>query len=108
LGIFPFVAMTMMVSAFLSDISAMILAVVYLGLSLFISALSIFIDMLPKSLEVVSLIHIVSYFTPNFFYFFNSFKLSGVVMVALIAYSLSLTVIFLSIASYRLNRRDMI
>jgi len=108
LVIFPFAAMTMMISAFLSDISAMIIASVYLVISLFISAISVFVDMLPRSLSVVSIVHVVSYFVPNYFYFFNSFKFSGIVIVALILYSLSMTVIFLAIAAARLNSRDMI
>jgi len=108
LVIFPFVAMTMMISAYLSDISAMIVAIVYVIFSVAISALSIFIDMLPKSLEVVSVIHTISYMFPNYFYFFSSFKYSGVVMISLILYSFSMTVIFLSIAAFRLNHRDML
>ncbi len=108
LVIFPFIAMTMMISAYLSDISAMIVTVVYVIFSVCISAISIFIDMLPKSLEVVSIIHTVSYLVPNYFYFFSSFKYCGVVVIALIVYALSMTVIFLSIAAYRLNHRDML
>ena len=108
LVIFPFVGMTMMISAYLSDISAMIVTIVYLIVSVCISAFSLLIDMLPKSLEVVSVIHIMSYFTPNYFYFFSSFKYCGVVIFALIAYAVSMTVIFLSIAAFRLNNRDML
>jgi hypothetical protein len=100
--------MTMMISAFLSDISAMIIAIVYVLLSVAISAISIFIDMLPKSLEVISVIHTISYFFPNYFYFFSSFKYCGVVIIALILYAFSMTVVFLAIAAYRLNNRDML
>ena len=106
--IFPFVAMTMMISAYLSDISAMIVTIIYLIMSVCISAFSVLIDMLPKSLEVVSVIHLFSYFVPNYFYFFSSFKYLGAVIVALILYAFSMTVIFLSIAAYRLNKRDML
>jgi ABC-type transport system involved in multi-copper enzyme maturation permease subunit len=106
--IFPFVGMTIMISSFLSDISAMIVAVVYLIFSIMISAVSVLIDMLPRSLEVVSVVHTVSYFVPNFFYFFSSFRYCGAVIVSLFAYALSMTVIFLAIASYRLNNRDML
>ena len=106
--IFPFVAMTMMISAFLSDISAMIIAIVYVIFSVAISAFSIFIDMLPRSLEVVSAIHSIAYLLPNYFYFFSSFKYCGVVVIALILYAFSMTVMFLAIAASRLNNRDML
>jgi ABC-type transport system involved in multi-copper enzyme maturation permease subunit len=108
LALFPFVALTIMVSTFLPDISAMIVTTVYISFSLLISAISVFVDMLPKSLEIVSLIHIFAYFFPNFFYFFNSCKFSGIVLIALIAYSFSMSAIFLLIASFQMNRRDMI
>ena len=66
-----------------------------------------FVDMLPRSLAVVSVVHVASYLFPNYFYFFNAFKFTGVVIVALTLYSVSMTVIFLAIASHRLNTRDM-
>lgn len=108
LAIFPFVAMTMMISAYLSDISAMIVAIVYVILSVAISAFSILIDMLPRSLEIVSAIHTISYLLPNYFYFFSSFKYCGVVIISLILYAFSMTVMFLAIAAFRLNHRDML
>jgi ABC-type transport system involved in multi-copper enzyme maturation permease subunit len=108
LGIFPFIAMTMMISAYLSDVSAIIVTVIYLIFSVCISAVSIFIDMLPRSLEIVSVIHTISYLFPNYFYFFSSFKYCGVVIVSLVLYAFSITAIFLSIAAYRLNHRDML
>ncbi|MDD5727354.1 MAG: hypothetical protein PHV59_02210 [Victivallales bacterium] len=108
LVIFPFVALTMMISAYFSDISAMIVAVAYLIFSMVISAVSILVDMLPKGLEVVSVIHVLACLFPNFFYFFSSFRYCGVVIIVLITYAFSMTVIFLSIAAFRLNHRDMI
>ena len=108
LVIFPFVAMTMMISAFLSDISAMIVAIIYVLFSVMISAISMLVDMLPKSLEVISAIHTISYFFPNYFYFFSSFKYCGIVIFALIFYAFSMTVAFLAIAAFRLNNRDML
>jgi ABC-type transport system involved in multi-copper enzyme maturation permease subunit len=107
LVIFPFVAMSMMISTFLSDIGAMIVTSAYLVLSLMASAFSIFVDMLPKSLAIVSFIHYAVYFFPNFFYFFNSFEFSGVVMLAMVLYSFSTTILFLSVAAARLNSRDI-
>jgi ABC-type transport system involved in multi-copper enzyme maturation permease subunit len=108
LGIFPFVAMTMMISTFLSDIGAMIVTAIYLMFSISMSAMSIFVDMLPKSLGVASYVHIMAYFFPNFFYFFNSFRLIGLVSFSLLLYSLALTALFLMIAVIRLNNRDVI
>ncbi|MHB9138557.1 MAG: ABC transporter permease subunit [Victivallaceae bacterium] len=108
LALFPFIALTIMISTFLSDISAMIVTSVYLIFSLLASAVSVFVDMLPKSLEAVSIVHIVAYFFPNFFYFFNSFKFSGIVIIAMIIYSFSMAAIFLFIAAFQMNRRDMI
>jgi len=107
-AIFPFVAMTMMISTFLSDIGAMIMASIYLLFSICMSAMSIFVDMLPNSLGVSSYVHLIAYFFPNYLYFFNSFRIFGFVMVSLFAYSLSLTFIFLMIAAFRLNSRDML
>lgn len=108
LVIFPFVAMAMMISAYLSDVSAMIVAVIYILFSICISTISIFIDMLPRSLEAVPIIYPLSYLFPNYFYFFNSFRYTGIVMLALILYAASMTVIFLSIAAFRLDHRDML
>jgi ABC-type transport system involved in multi-copper enzyme maturation permease subunit len=108
LALFPLVAMTIMISTFLSDISAMIITTVYIFFSIIVSAVSVFVDMLPKSLEIVSVVHIAAYFFPNFFYFFNSCRFSGIVLPALIFYSLSITAIFLIIASFQMNRRDLI
>ncbi len=108
LAIFPFVAMTMMISTFLSDISAMIVAVIYIMFALSMSAMSIFVDMLPKSLGVASSAHVIAYCFPNYFYYLNSFRLVGVVVAALVVYSLSLTAIFLMIGILKLNRRDLI
>lgn len=108
LALFPLVALTVMVSTFLPDISAMIVTSAYVVISLLISAISVFVDMLPKSLEIVSMVHIIAYFFPNFFYFFNSCKFSGIVLLSMIVYSFSITAIFLFIASLQMNRRDMV
>ena len=108
LALFPLVALTIMFSTFLPDISAMIITTAYVFFSILISAISVFVDMLPKSLKIASLIHTAAYFFPNFFYFFNSCKFSGIVLISLIAYSFSMTAIFLLIASFQMNRRDMI
>jgi len=108
LALFPLVAVTIMFSTFLADIGAMVVTAAYVFFSMLISAISVFVDMLPKSLEVVSLVHVIACFFPNFFYFFNSCKVSGIILPALIAYSFSITAIFLLVASFQMNRRDMI
>ncbi len=108
LALFPLVALTIMISTFLPDISAMIVTTVYVFSSMLISAISVFVDMLPKSLKIASTINVIAYFFPNFFYFFNSCKFSGIVLISLIAYSFSMSAIFLLIASFQMNRRDMI
>lgn len=108
LAIFPFVAMTMMISTFMSDIGAMIVTAVYLLFSISMSAMSIFVDMLPRNLGVASYVHVIAYFFPNYFYYLNSFRLFGLIPLCLIVYSCSVTVIFLMIASIRLNNRDLL
>ncbi len=108
LAVLPFAAMTMMISAYLSDVSAMIIAAIYLIFSVFISAMSVVVDMLPQSLGVGTIIHLISYFFPNFFFFFNSFNFAGIFIIALVLYSVSLSVIFLMITATRLTSRDMI
>jgi ABC-type transport system involved in multi-copper enzyme maturation permease subunit len=106
--IFPFVAMTVTVSTFLSDISAMIVTVVYLLFSLSLSTLAILIALLPKEMSISSLVFVFYYFFPNYFYFMHSFKLFGLVSLSLIIYATSITTIFLMIAARRMNTRDML
>lgn len=104
----PFVAMTVTVSTFLKDISAMIVTVVYLLFSLSLSTLAILIALLPKGMSAGALIFILYYFFPNFFYFIQSFKFIGLVSFSLLVYALSTTAIFLLIATHRMNTRDML
>jgi ABC-type transport system involved in multi-copper enzyme maturation permease subunit len=106
--IFPFVAMAMMISTFLNDIAAMIVVAVYIVIGAMVSIMDILIDLLPKSLGVASYIHSLAYFFPNLFFFLQQYKLVSVISVYLIIYSLSMTIIFLAIATMRLNSRDLI
>ena len=106
--ILPFVGMTVTVSTFLSDISAMIVTVVYLLFSLSLSTLAILIALLPKGMSVGSVVFLLYYFFPNFFYFIHTFKLVGLVSFSLVVYTLSTTVIFLLIATHRMKTRDML
>lgn len=106
--IFPFVAMAMMISTFLNDIAAMILVAVYTIFAIFISIISILLDLLPKSLGIAAYIHFIAYFVPNLFYFLQPYRLISLTSVSLIIYSLSMTILFLIIATVRLNNTDLI
>ena len=106
--ILPFVAMTVTISTFLPDISAMIITVVYLLFSLSLSTLAILIALLPKEMSVSSAVFLLYYFFPNYFYFIHSFKLIGLVSFSLLVYTLSTTSIFLLIATHRMKTRDML
>lgn len=108
LAVFPVAAIATMISTFFGDISAMIVTGFYLFTSLIISAIAVFVDMLPRSLGLGAPLNIAAYFFPNFFFYFNSFKCPGIVMAALVAYSFAVSVIFLIIAAVRMQRRDMI
>ncbi len=108
LAFFPFVAMTIVISTYLSDISAMIVTVLFLIFSIVISGVMTLVEMLPKSIDTTSIIYLVYYFFPNYFYFLHSFNNFGFVAFSLVIYSLSISTIFLLIASNRLKNRDMI
>ena len=106
--VFPFVAMAMMISTFLNDIAAMILVAVYTLVAFFLSIISILLDLLPKSLGVAGYIHFLAYFVPNLFYFLQPYRLISLTSISLIIYSFSMTVLFLTIATVRLNNTDLI
>ena len=108
LAIFPLVAIAITVSLFFNDISAIIVTVIYLLFSIAISAATLFVEMLPKSLHVTSGIYFLYYFVPNFFYFFHSSQIIGFIPLAMFVYSASITTVFLMIANFRINSRDLI
>ncbi len=107
-SIFPFVAMTVMFSCFFSDITSMIIASVYLIFSIFLSTIPLLVEMLPKSITITSYLYFIYYTCPNFLFYFLTYKVIGLVSISLIIYSLSITVIFLMIASLRISSRDML
>jgi ABC-type transport system involved in multi-copper enzyme maturation permease subunit len=107
-SIFPFVAMTVMFSCFLNDIAAMIIASVYLMFSVFLSMIPLLVEMLPKSLSVTTYLYFIYYTVPNFLFYFLTCRVLGLVSLALIVYSFSISVLFLMIAALRINRRDML
>lgn len=110
LALFPLLAMVVMISCFVADISAMILGVIYVMFSASMSTVPLFIAMLPKSITggVESYLFVIYYFFPNYLYYFQTFSTVGLIPFALFLYSLSLTVIFLTIGALRLNTRDLI
>jgi ABC-type transport system involved in multi-copper enzyme maturation permease subunit len=108
LSIFPFVAMTVMFSCFFNDVAAMIMASVYLIFSVFFSAIPLIVEMLPKSVSVTSYLYFIYYLFPNFFFYFQTYKIIGLISISLIIYSFSVSVLFLLIASIRINSRDML
>ncbi|HBC86595.1 MAG TPA: hypothetical protein DCZ94_06550 [Lentisphaeria bacterium] len=107
-SIFPFVAMTVMFSCFFADITAMIIASVYVIFSVFLSTIPLLVEMLPKSITITTYLYFIYYVCPNYLFYFLTYKIIGLVSVSLIIYSFSITVIFLMIAAMRLNSRDLL
>lgn len=107
-SLLPIVALTVMISCFVADFSAMILTSIYLIFSIFISLTPLLIEMLPKSLGVAFYWMIIYYFFPNFVYYFQSCSSFSIITLSLIVYSVSMTFIFLAIAHHRMATRDLI
>ena len=108
LVLLPIVSLTIMMSCFVADFSAMILTSIYLIFSISVSIVPILIEMIPKSIGVAFYFMIIYYFFPNFIYFFQSCNSFGPVTLTLLIYSLALKIIFISIAYYRINHRDLV
>lgn len=106
--LFPLVGMTVSISCFVADFTAMILSAVYILFAVSFSIIPVMIQMLPKGINVVSNLLLLYYLFPNFVYYFQSFRTLGVVSVSLVFYSIAITTLFLCIASYRLTNRDLI
>jgi ABC-type transport system involved in multi-copper enzyme maturation permease subunit len=106
----PMVALTIMFSCFFQDLGAMIITVAYVVLAIALSAVPVLLAMLPATLTsgIQTYLYIFYYLFPNFVYYFQTFKLFGLVSFSLIIYSVAMTAIFLSIATYRLKNRDLI
>lgn len=107
LAIFPFVAMTIMISCFFSDLSAMLLTAAYMLFSISFSTIPLLVELLPEKIGVDVYLYIFYYFFPNYFYYLQPFNMIGLASLSLIIYSCSLTAVFLVIGSWRLNSRDM-
>ncbi len=111
----PFLAMMVMISCFAPDISAMVIGVMYVLFAVSVSTIPILIALIHKDVEsslqsyaVESVFFIIYYLFPNFIYYFQTFSSIGLIPFALVLYSLSITVIFLTIGTIRLNTRDLI
>ncbi len=107
-ALFPFVAMTLAISCFLSEISAMIMSVVYVFFCLFFCTLPLLLEMLPQSMGIKSPLMGFYYFFPNFYFFLMPMRVTGIVVLFLALYSASITAIFLLIAILKFNTKDIL
>lgn len=105
----PLVAITVATSCFFNDLSAMIVTAVYILFSLALNFIPIMVAILPKGVGggVESYLFILYYFFPNYVFYFQTFKLFGVVPISLLLYSLSIAAVFLCIGAIRLKNRDL-
>ena len=96
LAFIPYCAMIIMISCF------------YLVFSLSFSFIPIAMAMLPKGIAGAAggVIFVLYYFFPNFIFYFQDFKMFGLVFIMLLIYSFSLAAIFLAVAVGRLETRD--
>jgi len=109
MGIIPIAGLTVMISTFFPDFSAMILASIYLIFSISVSMVPLLVAVLPESVSggIEVYLYLFYYLFPNFIFYFQSFKLFGIISIALLLYSVSITVIFLSVADLRMRNRDL-
>ena len=108
LAFLPFCGMIIMISCFTGELAAMVISFLYLVFSLSFSFLPIAAAMLPKGVAgyAGAAGFILYYLFPNFIFYFQDFKLLGLVSCMLVIYSLSLSIIFLLIAVGRLETMD--
>ena len=100
--------MIIMISCFTGELAAMIVSFFYLVFSLSFSFIPIAMAMLPKGIAGAAggVIFVLYYFFPNFIFYFQDFKMFGLVFIMLLIYSFSLAAIFLAVAVGRLETRD--
>lgn len=108
LAFLPFCGMIIMISCFTGELAAMVISFIYLLFSLSFSFLPIAVAMLPKGAAgyAGAAGFILYYFFPNFIFYFQDFKMFGLVFFMLLIYSFSLSIIFLLIAVGRLETMD--
>lgn len=111
----PFLSMIIMISCFVPDISAMVIGVLYVLFAISVSVVPILMALVTKDMErsvqtyiVESAFFILYYMFPNFIYYFQTFSTIGLIPLALLVYSISISTIFLTIGTIRLNTRDLI
>ena len=108
LAFLPFCGMIIMISCFTGELAAMVISFLYLVFSISFSFLPIAAAMLPKGTagHAGAAGFILYYFFPNFVFYFQDFKMFGLVFFMLLIYSFSLSIIFLLIAAGRLETMD--
>jgi len=105
----PLVAVTVAFSCFFGDLASMIVTAMYILFSLALGFIPIMVAILPKGVgaSVESYIFILYYFFPNYIFYFQTFKLIGIVPISLAIYSVAIAVIFLSVGALKLQNRDL-
>ena len=108
LAFLPFCGMIIMISCFTGELAAMVISFLYLVFALSFSFLPIAVAMLPKGIAgyAGAAGFILYYLFPNFIFYFQDFRLFGLVSLMLVIYSLSLSIIFLLISVGRLETMD--
>jgi len=107
-AIFPFAAMTVMFSCFLSDLAAILASVTYLLLALFIGTIPLLLELLPGGLGFTPVLWLIYSWFPNFLHFLQPCRPGGLMLPALLVYAASTSVLLLAVAAYRLRSRDLI
>jgi ABC-type transport system involved in multi-copper enzyme maturation permease subunit len=109
MALVPLVGITVSLSCFLGDLAAMIMTAMYILFSLALGFIPIMVAVLPKGVGagVESYLFVLYYFFPNYIFYFQTFKLLGIVPFSLLAYSVAMAVIFLIIGAMRLQSRDL-
>ena len=108
LAFLPFCGMIIMISCFTGELAAMVISFLYLVFSLSFSFLPIAVAMLPKGVAgyAGAAGFILYYLFPNFIFYFQDFRMFGLVFFMLLIYSFSLSILFLLISVGRLETMD--
>ncbi len=107
LVIFPFTAINMAFSCFLHDLSAMIVASIYIIFSLATGLIPIAVNLIPKSAGIDVWLYLLYYMFPNFFFFLLPVRIPGLVFLSMILYAAGISFCFIFIGSLRIESKDM-
>lgn len=107
IALLPVAALAVTVSCFTSEISGMILTICYLLFGLSVAMTPILLAALPDGMGVSFIFNAIYYCFPNFVFFIKDMNLMSFSFAALIVYALSITAMFLTIASIRMKTRDL-